>query len=125
MARQWNTKQKEEKGGRGGEGEAGNTVLEWSGVKWSGVEWSGVEEGRKVTIIQKRKRRERQPSFTMVNIPKTKKTFCANKICKKHVLHKVTQYKKGKDSLYVQGTSVSRMICDIDSETCLTWFCHI
>ncbi|KAH0891850.1 hypothetical protein HID58_054279, partial [Brassica napus] len=49
-----------------------------------------------------------QASFTvrrakMVNIPKTKKTYCKNKECKKHTLHKVTQYKKGKDSLAAQG----------------------
>ncbi|GAB2272159.1 hypothetical protein Dimus_006979 [Dionaea muscipula] len=40
---------------------------------------------------------------TMVNVPKTKKTYCKSKECKKHTLHKVTQYKKGKDSLAVQG----------------------
>ncbi|XP_058104917.1 large ribosomal subunit protein eL42-like [Magnolia sinica] len=39
----------------------------------------------------------------MVNVPKTKKTYCKNKECRKHTLHKVTQYKKGKDSLAVQG----------------------
>jgi large subunit ribosomal protein L44e len=38
-----------------------------------------------------------------VNVPKTKKTYCKNKECKKHTLHKVTQYKKGKDSLSAQG----------------------
>ncbi|GER40153.1 60S ribosomal protein L44 [Striga asiatica] len=38
-----------------------------------------------------------------VNVPKTKKTFCKSKQCKKHTLHKVTQYKKGKDSLAAQG----------------------
>uniref|UniRef100_A0A3B3HGF1 60S ribosomal protein L36a n=4 Tax=Percomorphaceae TaxID=1489872 RepID=A0A3B3HGF1_ORYLA len=38
---------------------------------------------------------------TMVNVPKTRRTFC--KKCKKHQPHKVTQYKKGKDSLYAQG----------------------
>ncbi|KAL8152943.1 hypothetical protein V2J09_010703 [Rumex salicifolius] len=43
------------------------------------------------------------PSSAMVNIPKTKKTYCKNKECKKHTLHKVTQYKKGKDSLAAQG----------------------
>ncbi|KAI0507499.1 hypothetical protein KFK09_013624 [Dendrobium nobile] len=41
--------------------------------------------------------------YRMVNVPKTKKTYCKNKACKKHTLHKVTQYKKGKDSLSVQG----------------------
>ena len=38
-----------------------------------------------------------------VNVPKTKKTYCKSKECKKHTLHKVTQYKKGKDSLAAQG----------------------
>lgn len=42
-------------------------------------------------------------SGAQVNVPKTKKTYCKNKECKKHTLHKVTQYKKGKDSLSVQG----------------------
>ncbi|CAL0300799.1 hypothetical protein Lal_00011250 [Lupinus albus] len=39
----------------------------------------------------------------MVNVPKTRKTYCKNKECKKHTLHKVTQYKKGKDSTAAQG----------------------
>ena len=38
-----------------------------------------------------------------MNVPKTKKTYCKSKECRKHTLHKVTQYKKGKDSLAVQG----------------------
>lgn len=42
-------------------------------------------------------------SVWQVNVPKTKKTYCKNKECKKHTLHKVTQYKKGKDSLAAQG----------------------
>ncbi|ELK29799.1 60S ribosomal protein L36a [Myotis davidii] len=37
----------------------------------------------------------------LVNVPKTRRTFC--KKCGKHQPHKVTQYKKGKDSLYAQG----------------------
>ena len=37
----------------------------------------------------------------MVNIPKTRRTFC--KKYGKHQPHKVTQYKKGRDSLYAQG----------------------
>lgn len=41
--------------------------------------------------------------YPQVNVPKTKKTYCKSKECKKHTLHKVTQYKKGKDSLAVQG----------------------
>ena len=38
-----------------------------------------------------------------VNVPKTKKAFCKDKNCRKHTLHKVTQYKTGKASLYAQG----------------------
>lgn len=36
-----------------------------------------------------------------MNVPKTRRTYC--KKCGKHQPHKVTQYKKGKDSLYAQG----------------------
>uniref|UniRef100_A0AAQ4RN19 60S ribosomal protein L36a n=1 Tax=Gasterosteus aculeatus aculeatus TaxID=481459 RepID=A0AAQ4RN19_GASAC len=36
----------------------------------------------------------------MINFP-TRRTYC--KKCKKHQPHKVTQYKKGKDSLFAQG----------------------
>merc|ERR1712033_45319 len=39
----------------------------------------------------------------MVNVPKTRKTFCKGKKCGKHTLHKVTQYKAGKASLFAQG----------------------
>jgi hypothetical protein len=39
----------------------------------------------------------------MVNIPKARKTFCAGVKCRKHTLHKVTQYKQGKASLVAQG----------------------
>eukprot|EP00063_Salmo_salar_P018675 XP_013993510.1 PREDICTED: 60S ribosomal protein L36a-like [Salmo salar] len=42
-----------------------------------------------------------QECAVMVNVPKTRRTYC--KKCKKHQTHKVTQYKKGKDSLYAQG----------------------
>lgn len=38
-----------------------------------------------------------------MNVPKTKKTYCKSKECRKHTVHKVTQYKKGKDSLAAQG----------------------
>lgn len=39
----------------------------------------------------------------MVNFPKEVKTYCKHKDCKNHQKWKVTQYKKGKDSLYAQG----------------------
>ncbi|KAB8231735.1 60S ribosomal protein eL42, partial [Aspergillus alliaceus] len=38
-----------------------------------------------------------------VNVPKTRRTYCKGKECKKHTQHKVTQYKAGKASLYAQG----------------------
>ena len=37
----------------------------------------------------------------MVVIPKTRKTHCVK--CKTHSVHKVTQYKKGKESKAAQG----------------------
>merc|ERR1712204_60011 len=40
---------------------------------------------------------------TMVNVPKSRRTFCKAKKCKVHTVHKVTQYKTGKASLYAQG----------------------
>ncbi|KAJ3506998.1 hypothetical protein NMY22_g17073 [Coprinellus aureogranulatus] len=69
------------------------------------------------------------PASKMVNVPKTRRTYCKGKTCKKHTCvvirfsglskkadyggigicldldspHKVTQYKKGKDSLAAQG----------------------
>merc|ERR1712137_974728 len=41
-------------------------------------------------------------SAKMVNIPKTRRTFCGAAKCRKHTLHKVTQYKTGRASLYAQ-----------------------
>lgn len=38
----------------------------------------------------------------MVNVPKTRNTLCCGK-CKKHQLHKVSQYKKGKDRISALG----------------------
>ena len=37
----------------------------------------------------------------MVVIPKTRNTYCSK--CKGHAIHKVTQYKKGKESKAAQG----------------------
>ncbi|MDJ8948222.1 eL42 family ribosomal protein, partial [Clostridium perfringens] len=42
-------------------------------------------------------------SAKMVNVPKARKTYCKGRKCHKHTLHKVTQYKKGKDSICAQG----------------------
>ncbi|KAH6722533.1 zinc-binding ribosomal protein [Leptodontidium sp. MPI-SDFR-AT-0119] len=40
---------------------------------------------------------------TSVNVPKTRRTYCKGKDCRKHTQHKVTQYKAGKASLFAQG----------------------
>ncbi|GMH11916.1 hypothetical protein Nepgr_013757 [Nepenthes gracilis] len=39
----------------------------------------------------------------MVNVPKTRRTYCKGKECRKHTLHKVTQYKKSSERLSAQG----------------------
>jgi large subunit ribosomal protein L44e len=39
----------------------------------------------------------------MVNVPKERKTYCAGRKCRKHEVHKVTQYKSGKASNFAQG----------------------
>jgi ribosomal protein L44E len=39
----------------------------------------------------------------MVNVPKERRTFCKSEKCRKHTVHKVTQYKSGKASGYAQG----------------------
>lgn len=44
-----------------------------------------------------------QPVLTLVNVPKTRRTYCKGKDCRKHTQHKVTQYKAGKASLFAQG----------------------
>jgi len=52
------------------------------------------------------RRRSRIANFRpQVNVPKAKKAYCKGKECKKHTMHKVTQYKTGKASLYAQGAS--------------------
>ncbi|KAG2411755.1 hypothetical protein HFD88_009311 [Aspergillus terreus] len=47
--------------------------------------------------------RDPAKSVKMVNVPKTRRTYCKSKECHKHTQHKVTQYKAGKASLYAQG----------------------
>ena len=55
------------------------------------------------TSIRGSTRRGEAEAAIMVNIPKTKKAYCKDAKCRKHTLHKVTQYKTGKASLYAQG----------------------
>lgn len=42
-------------------------------------------------------------NIIIVNVPKTRRTYCKGKECRKHTQHKVTQYKAGKASLFAQG----------------------
>ena len=42
-------------------------------------------------------------NIEMVNVPKTRRTFCKGKKCRKHTVHKVSQYKAGKASNFAQG----------------------
>ena len=44
--------------------------------------------------------------FVQVNVPKTKRAYCKDKQCLNHQMHKVTQYKTGKASLFAQGNQV-------------------
>ena len=53
-----------------------------------------------------------------VNIRKTKKTYCKNNECWKHTLHKVTQCKKGDDSLSAQGDFANFL------NLCTPWQAH-
>ena len=54
-------------------------------------------------------------------MPKQRRTFCKGKNCKKHTLHKVTQYKKGRESSSAQGAyaaftgggTCARCVCSI------------
>ena len=39
----------------------------------------------------------------MVNVPKTRRVLCYGPKCRKHTLHKVTQYKSGAARLTAQG----------------------
>ena len=60
-----------------------------------------------------------------VNVPKTKRAFCKDKNCKKHTMHKVTQYKTGKASLYAQGVLLTLRRAKAVGERCLQYPQHI
>ncbi|KAI4250746.1 MAG: hypothetical protein L6R42_008647 [Xanthoria sp. 1 TBL-2021] len=54
-------------------------------------------------IVGQEKGLDCHKAVKMVNVPKTRRTYCKGKDCKKHTQHKVTQYKAGKASLFAQG----------------------
>ncbi|KAF2631492.1 hypothetical protein BU25DRAFT_488085 [Macroventuria anomochaeta] len=55
------------------------------------------------TLLRSLMLQARASSMDSVNVPKTRRTYCKGKDCKKHTQHKVTQYKAGKASLFAQG----------------------
>ena len=50
------------------------------------IHWNKILYQREILIATRQQ----------VNVPKTRKTYCKGKDCKKHTQHKVTQYKAGK-----------------------------
>lgn len=76
-----------------------------------GGEWRIVEERQSRTVVltdvifdtQKQKIQIQNTNSIIVNVPKTRRTYCKGKECRKHTQHKVTQYKAGKASLFAQG----------------------
>lgn len=76
-----------------------------------GGEWRIVEERQSRTVVltdvildtQKQKILIQNTNSIIVNVPKTRRTYCKGKECRKHTQHKVTQYKAGKASLFAQG----------------------
>ncbi|KAK6433267.1 40s ribosomal protein L44e [Oleoguttula sp. CCFEE 5521] len=79
---------------------------------WEG-EMEQCSEGRQRTTADDSEDGNEQPMSAFdqsehgdamkVNVPKTRRTYCKGKDCKKHTQHKVTQYKAGKASLFAQG----------------------
>lgn len=64
------------------------------------------------TLSHSHRHRYRHQSDKMVNVPKTRKTYCKGKGCRKHTPHKVTQYKAGKASAFAQGKRrYDRKVC--------------
>jgi hypothetical protein len=56
-----------------------------------------------------------------VNIPKERNTYCKNAKCRKHTMHKVTQYKAGKASGFAQGAFSLDFLCACcPREPCVT-----
>jgi hypothetical protein len=56
-----------------------------------------------------------------VNVPKQKTAFCKGKTCLKHQVHKVTQYKTGKASLFAQGAYIFPLIICVAGYCSLFW----
>ncbi len=70
--------------------------------------WAAGQRPRAARGAAACQRPARAPTGPQVNVPKTKKAFCKGKECRKHTMHKVTQYKTGKASLYAQGAPPAR-----------------
>lgn len=50
-------------------------------------------------------------SFPQVNVPKTRRTYCKGKDCRKHTQHKVTQYKAGKVQYSIEISNTLELTC--------------
>jgi len=61
------------------------------------------KKGHQIGQIGEQRRRENAADMfflvCQVNVPKTRRTYCKGRDCKKHTQHKVTQYKAGKVSV--------------------------
>ncbi|KAL1593909.1 Replication factor A protein 1 [Paraconiothyrium brasiliense] len=69
-----------------------------------GVREENVKPSDANVIFSKKKEKKKEKTRrALVNVPKTRRTYCKGKDCKKHTQHKVTQYKAGKASLFAQG----------------------
>ncbi|KAE9969687.1 hypothetical protein EG327_010541 [Venturia inaequalis] len=73
------------------------SVVSSVAIKNSVSKYSTGREGKKAELL------EMHGGVQVVNVPKTRRTYCKGKDCKKHTQHKVTQYKAGKASLFAQG----------------------
>jgi len=76
-----------------------NTAQYWELVELKGGDWD-------LRLHNKRKSWSWLRS-QQVNVPKTRRTYCKGKDCRKHTQHKVTQYKAGKVDRIAESTSFS------------------
>ncbi|KAI5478501.1 hypothetical protein MNV49_005029 [Pseudohyphozyma bogoriensis] len=81
-------------------------VVEWES-EWFEELLLDLQEMMASKAEVKRKARDEKGKgkggLKMVNVPKTRRTYCKGKQCRKHTPHKVTQYKTGKASVFAQG----------------------
>ncbi|KAI5331894.1 hypothetical protein L3X38_022020 [Prunus dulcis] len=57
-------------------------------------------------------------SFTMVNVPKTKKTYCKSKECKKHTLHKSGYGGQTKPVFHKKAKTTKKIVLRLQCQGC-------